>query len=136
MEANARADVKSEGDRWAEWFYGQRAYPSETIPQDAMGKAFNSAIAHNKKGNGRNGVASTLAAAPGSGASATRNGITALASLPSWTELGPSRIPRGQTDLNGNTRPRTTVSGRVSAIAVDPGDVPATRSTSAAPGGV
>jgi hypothetical protein len=118
MEATARTDVKSEGDRWAEWFYGQRSYPADTIPTDAMGKAYKSAIAHNKKGNGKNGGASTIAMAPGSGASATRNGITAFAALPSWAELGPSRIPKGQTDTTAG--PRTTVSGRVSAIAVDP----------------
>ena len=118
MEATARTDVKSEGDRWAEWFYGQRSYPSETIPPDAMGKAYKSAIAHNKKGGGKNGAASTISAVSGSGGSQTRNGITALASLPSWSPLGPSQIPRGQTDITAG--PRQTVSGRVSAIAVDP----------------
>jgi hypothetical protein len=117
MEATARTDVKSEGDRWAEWFYGQRSYPADTIPTDAMGKAYKSAIAHNKKGNGKNGAAA-IAAVPGSGAAATRDGIVALASLPSWSPLGPSQIPKGQTDITAG--PRTTVSGRVAAIAVDP----------------
>jgi hypothetical protein len=117
MEDTARTDIKREGDKWAEWFYGQRAYPADAIPPDAMGKAYKSALAHNKKGgNGKNGASGTLAGAAGS--AATRNGIVALTSTGTWTAIGPTQIPRGQTDVTRG--PRTTVSGRVSAIAVDP----------------
>ena len=112
----SRGDVKGEGDKWAEWFYGQRSYPAQTIPEDAMGKAYNSAVAHNKGGHGKSGAAGVMSAS--SSATATRDGAVELASLPSWTALGPSRIPAGQTDRTAG--PRTTVSGRVSAIAVDP----------------
>lgn len=117
MEETTRTDVKREGDKWAEWFYGQRAYPADTIPADAMGKAYQSALAHNKKGgSGKNGASAISAA--GSGAATSREGIASLVSLPSWTALGPDRIPGGQTDTTRG--PRTTVSGRISAIAVDP----------------
>ena len=112
MEQATIGNVKNEGDRWAEWFYGQRAFPA-TIPVDAMGKAYASAIAHNKNGKGKNG-ATTIATAGST--SATRDSLVTGTSV--WAPLGPSQIPRGQTDTTKG--PRNTVSGRVSAIAVDP----------------
>jgi hypothetical protein len=116
MEDTTRTDIKREGDKWAEWFYGQRAYPAQTIPADAMGKAYKAALAHNNKGgNGKNGASSTTAV---HGSAAAREGITSLTSSGSWTPIGPTQIPGGQTDTT--VGPRTTVSGRVSAIAVDP----------------
>ena len=129
MEAAARVDVRSEGDRWARWFYGQREYPAATIPEDAMGKAYGSALSHNARKHGKSGSLATLAGAPTSSGAATREGLSAFATLPSWSALGPSQIPAGQTDENCKSSnpgadcpnfPRTTVAGRVSAIAVDP----------------
>jgi hypothetical protein len=82
-------------DRWERWFYGQRAYPAQTIPSGARGQA----LAAAKKGHGKGGRLSALVG-------------------PTWTELGPSTIPDGQTDTT--VGPAGNVSGRVSAIAVDP----------------
>jgi len=134
MRDTTRVDVKQEGDRWAEWFYGQRAYPKKSLPPNAMGKAFSAALSHNKKkGSAGTSGSSASVAKTGAATSATRNGVVRFSSvLPSWSSLGPTQIPDGQTDVNCSTAsatfdcpnpagyPRTTVSGRVSAIAVDP----------------
>ncbi|HYX54131.1 MAG TPA: hypothetical protein VE783_11820, partial [Candidatus Limnocylindrales bacterium] len=42
--------------------------------------------------------------------------------VPTWTELGPSPLPNGQTDPNLNPANEVPVSGRVTAIAIDPTD--------------
>lgn len=131
MEETTRTDVKKEGDRWAEWFYGQRAYPAKTLPPNAMGKAYNAALAHNKKKGSSGTSGSSAVVRYGAGTNpAVRNGAIGFsAPLPTWTALGPSQIPAGQTDMNCFTSgpsfdcpnfPRTTVAGRVSAVAVDP----------------
>ncbi len=54
--------------------------------------------------------------------SATRGTIVPFSppSSTTWTELGPSPIPNGQTDPNLNPAGEVAVSGRVSAIAVHP----------------
>jgi hypothetical protein len=44
---------------------------------------------------------------------------------PAWTALGPAPIPNGQTlpaDVNGISLTQAPVSGRVTAVAIDPGD--------------
>ena len=44
---------------------------------------------------------------------------------PTWTALGPAPIPNGQTipaDVNGVSLTQAPVSGRVTAVAIDPGD--------------
>src|SRR5229473_2094532 len=44
---------------------------------------------------------------------------------PAWTALGPAPIPNGQTipsDANGISLTQASVSGRVTAVAIDPGD--------------
>jgi hypothetical protein len=103
-----------EGDAWNQWFFSQRKYPATTLPPDAIGKALRAAKQHNRPH--LNGSAEpTDMLAP-----------RALAATPSWTALGPSQIPGGQTDTShgggGNPFAAGTVSGRVSAIAVDPTD--------------
>ena len=82
-------------DRFEQWFYGQRSYPAKTLPANARAKA--------------------IAQAHGKGKTAAR-----LGPLPSWSPLGPSTIPDGQTD--DAVGPLNAVSGRVSAIAADPSD--------------
>ncbi len=111
---NGPLNVKNEGDRWAEWFYGQRAYPKQTIPPDAIGKAYKAALSHGK-GKGKNGAMATMSA-NGWGAALASNTNIPVSS--GWSPIGPSQIPQGQTDVTFG--PRTTVSGRVSAVAVDP----------------
>jgi hypothetical protein len=102
-----------EGDAWNQWFFSQRKYPAKTLPPDAIGKALRAAKRNNTSGHWN-----------ATGMLATR----ALAATPSWTALGPSQIPGGQTDTTHGGPPGSnpyaagTVSGRVSAIAVDPTD--------------
>ena len=99
-----------EGEGWNKWFYGQRKFPAETLPPDAIGKALRAAKRNNKPGQG-------------SGSAAVQQKALAAAS---WVPLGPSQIPGGQTDTTHGGGPNPfaagTVSGRVSAIAVDPTD--------------
>jgi hypothetical protein len=57
---------------------------------------------------------------------------------PTWTALGPAPIPNGQTepeDANGISLTQARVSGRVTAVAIDPGD-PNTVYVGTAQGGV
>src|SRR5205085_10645615 len=82
-------------DRFEQWFYGQRAFPAKTLPANARAKA--------------------IAQAHGKGKSSAPHG-----SLPTWSPLGPSTIPAGQTD--DAVGPLNNVSGRVSAIAAAPTD--------------
>jgi hypothetical protein len=127
MERATRGEgLANEGDRWNEWFYGQRKYPATTLPPDAIGKALRAA----KRNNTTKGLTT--------GAAGKANATEALV-VPSWVALGPSQIPGGQTDtsLGGGPNPFAagTVSGRVSAIAVDPTD-PNTVYCGGAQGGV
>jgi hypothetical protein len=60
------------------------------------------------------------------------------ATAPAWTAIGPAPIPNGQTipeDVNGVSLTHTPVSGRVTAIVIDPAD-PDTAYVGAAQGGV
>lgn len=109
MERATRGEgLAGEGDPWNKWFYDQRKYPATTLPPDAIGKALRAAKAKNTP-KAQAGAAS---------------GARAILTVPSWTPLGPSQIPGGQTDtsLGGGPNPFAagTVSGRVSAIAIDP----------------
>ena len=90
-------------DAYAKWFHDQRAYPAQSIPDGAVSKALASALQNN----------TSLHGAPGD----TLTPSTLTLSPAVWVPLGPSSIPNGQTD----TTP-SPVSGRVSAIAVDPTD--------------
>jgi hypothetical protein len=123
MERATRGNgFANEGDRWNEWFYGQRKYPAATLPPDAIGKALRAAKRNNTRKQQTGGVS-----------------VSAALAVPSWVALGPSQIPGGQTDtsLGGGPNPFAagTVSGRVSAIAVDPTD-PNTVYCGGAQGGV
>ena len=130
MERATRGEgFANEGDRWNEWFYGQRKYPATTLPPDAIGKALRAAKRNNTPKRG-----------PEPRRQARRESkATAALTVPSWVPLGPSQIPGGQTDtsLGGGPNPFAagTVSGRVSAIAVDPTD-PNTVYCGGAQGGV
>ena len=116
----------SERDLWNQWFYSQRKYPGTTLPPDAVGTALRAAK--------RNNLPHVTTSTAGAGLS-----TKAVAALPSWTPLGPSTIPGGQTDTSLGPAPNPfvggAVSGRVSAIAVDPTD-PNTVYCGGAQGGV
>jgi hypothetical protein len=51
-----------------------------------------------------------------------RLGLLAPAATSTWTPIGPDPIPNGQTDPNLNPANEVPVSGRVTAIAIDPAD--------------
>ena len=53
-------------------------------------------------------------------AAMTKNSSIQTAIQPTWKELGPAPIPNGQTDPNFQPQNELPVSGRVTAIAVDP----------------
>src|SRR5439155_17299865 len=64
--------------------------------------------------------------------------ITPLIVGPAWTAIGPAPIPNGQTepaDANGISLTQAPVSGRLTAVAIDPTD-PNTAYVGAAQGGV
>jgi hypothetical protein len=82
-------------DAFEEWFYRQRAYPGDAVPKDAIGQAFRAALVRNADTDEADDASSH------------------------WVPIGPSTIPNGQTDNSGGG-PLSPVSGRVSAIAVDP----------------
>jgi len=119
LSSTSRGSHSDEGpiDGFANWFYSQRAYPTNSIPADARYKALQSAILHN----------GGLHGAPGGAASPD------TPALPTWVSLGPSTIPDGQTDTT--VGPANPVSGRVAAIAVSPAD-PNTVYVGGAQGGV
>src|SRR5208283_4836754 len=117
-EAGAEAEGRAEGERddvrqREEWFYRQRRYPLRAIPgrarldalerkeemRRALGERLNPAAATRGRAQGTNGAPSRFA--------------SSLASLTSWTSIGP--MP---TVSSGNAV--GLVSGRVTAIAVDP----------------
>ncbi len=109
LSETSRGGQQGEGpiDAYAEWFHRQRAYPAQTIPTGAVSRALASAIQNNGGMHGAPGDSSTLSLLPVSAAL--------------WVPIGPSSIPNGQTDTS--TGPTLSpVSGRVSAIAVDPTD--------------
>ena len=74
----------------------------------------------------------------GSAISPTSPLITPLIVGPAWTAIGPAPIPNGQTepaDANGISLTQAPVSGRLTAVAIDPTD-PNTAYVGAAQGGV
>jgi hypothetical protein len=93
---DARRDESvGERDMFNQWFFEQRAYPSDSIPVGALGAAFTKSRHDNDDGDEEE-----------------RNDEG------HWRALGPSTIPNGQTDASlGVLSP---VSGRVSAIATHP----------------
>jgi hypothetical protein len=106
---SAARDFSGEGPRdersgFDQWFYGQRVFPGRTLPQGALARALEQAARNN---GGLRG---------GPGEPAANEG---LAPLPTWTAIGPSSIPDGQTDTGAGTR-LSPVSGRLTGIAVDP----------------
>ncbi|HMF08171.1 MAG TPA: hypothetical protein VKJ00_03475, partial [Thermoanaerobaculia bacterium] len=107
MESTTRGAQKSEAKRsqggWENWFYGQRAFPAGSIPNGAIQSALAQAVAHNGGLHGGPGDTGP----PGGSESS-----------PTWVSIGPGTIPNGQTDPA--VGPLNPVSGRVSAIAVDP----------------
>ncbi len=82
-----------------EWFYRQRAYPHGYVPTQAHQRALKQLEQKRAKED------ATRALLP----------LSALAAIPSWTFVGPQPINTPYTD--------PIVSGRVSALATDPGDV-------------
>ena len=92
----ARAEESvGERDMFSQWFFEQRAYPSDSIPVGALGAAFERSR-HDNDDEGEEDD--------------HEEGR--------WRALGPSTIPNGQTDDSlGVLSP---VSGRVSAIATHP----------------
>ena len=81
------------------WFYSQRSYPLDTIPRMALSRAVERQ--ERMRPVRRFGI----------------NGLAEPQSLPPWQSIGPRPITQGQTFGN----PRVAVSGRVTAIALDPG---------------
>ena len=92
-----------------EWFYGQRAFPGGRIPTNAIPDA----LRHTARFN--------LPPASDDAPRTTAGLVRGVVSGPAWSFLGPAVIPDGQTDIGSGTT-LSPVSGRVSAIAVDPGD--------------
>ncbi|HZS07159.1 MAG TPA: hypothetical protein VFD58_20150 [Blastocatellia bacterium] len=97
-EANER-DAKPLADAW---FYEQRAYPLKDIPQGARSRAVEQLEFEERRLRGRHALSAESA-----------DGVNAD---PAWQLVGPMPI------ANGNTGPVSKpVTGRVSAIALDPG---------------
>ncbi|MEP7270115.1 MAG: hypothetical protein ABI882_01355 [Acidobacteriota bacterium] len=93
---------EGEGARRASWFYEQRAYPLTTIPRGAR----NSAVRDLEREEGR------MRAQRQRGRSAS----LALADELVWAPIGPAPLLAAQTFGT----PRSNVSGRVAALALDP----------------
>jgi hypothetical protein len=94
---------RDENSGYDQWFYNQRAFPAGRVPEGALGRALEQAQKHN--GGLRGG--------PGEPAA-----LEGAVPLPTWSALGPSAIPDGQTDTS--VGPAAPVSGRLTAIAVHP----------------
>ena len=102
FERAARGDARreegiGERDAFDTWFFQQRAYPASTIPADAMGRGFAFARSRNDDSDEHEGEVGF------------------------WRPLGPATIPDGQVD-NSAGGSLSNVSGRITAIAVDPSD--------------
>jgi hypothetical protein len=96
MREAGRGDRENESrDAAEDWFFAQRSYPSGSIPQDAVGQAVLTSQAKNSDADEADDASSH------------------------WVPLGPSTLPNGQTDQSAGG-PLSPVSGRVTAIAVDP----------------
>ena len=112
--------LSGEGDRWFEWFYGQRTYPGDSLPKGALAKA----LAHARERNRGRGAKVASATASGRSTSHVTSITAPLVLSTTWSAIGPSQIPGGQTDstLGGLPNPFAagTVSGRTSALATHP----------------
>ncbi|MEO8191126.1 MAG: FG-GAP-like repeat-containing protein [Acidobacteriota bacterium] len=102
--ASRGGENEANPDEFARWFYGQRSYPTGTIPSGARSNALQSAIAQN----------GGLRGAPGD---PTPPGV--LPPQPTWVSIGPGTLPNGQTDTSAGAA-LSPVSGRISSIAVHP----------------
>jgi hypothetical protein len=107
MSQTSRADLETEAKRsqggWEQWFYGQRSFPAGLIPAGAIQNALGQAVVKNGGLHGGPGDPT-----PPGGPEPS----------PAWVSIGPGTIPNGQTDTS--VGPASPVSGRVSAITVDP----------------
>ena len=88
------------------WFYEQRSYPLTEIPRMARVNAIEHVEREQKRLQGLKAVTR-----------AKSDTTTTPLAFPAWVALGPQPIGQGQTFGS----PRVPVSGRVSAIALDPG---------------
>ena len=102
-EAEESEKEEEAGLRRDDWLIFQRAYPAESIPFDAGIRMVEQLELEERRMKEE-------------AASGNINLTTAAEALPVWAALGPQPIISGQTFGN----PRNNVSGRVSAIAVDP----------------
>lgn len=96
-------EAESEGERRADWLYLQRAYPARDIPAEAR-------LRMTEQLEGEEARLRAAREARGLAALAPEQQLV-------WAALGPAPIAEGQTFGT----PRVAVSGRVSAIALDPG---------------
>jgi uncharacterized protein (TIGR03437 family) len=96
------AEAEQEGERREDWFYRQRAYPAKTIPYDAGSRMAVQLEREEARLKALRQAAGRFASEP--------------AQQLVWTALGPQPILNGQT----YGTPRNNVSGRVSAIALEP----------------
>ncbi len=94
-------DEEGEAPR-SNWFYAQRAYPLNAIPNAARMRAIEQLELEEARLKARH---------------AALFGETDPAQSPAWVPLGPAPIGQGQTFGN----PRVAVSGRVSTVVFDPG---------------
>jgi len=92
-----REEGVGERDAFDTWFFRQRTYPADTIPANALGRGFSFARSHNDDSDEQEGNVGV------------------------WRALGPATIPDGDVDASAGG-PLSRVSGRVTAIAVNPRD--------------
>jgi uncharacterized protein (TIGR03437 family) len=105
VETGAREESESDEKPGAdEWFYEQRAYPLKQIPAGARMRAFDQLEREEQRLRQR------------TGAQLDRATASEMMQEPAWRPLGPQPIANGNT--GAVQRP---VSGRVSALALDPG---------------
>jgi photosystem II stability/assembly factor-like uncharacterized protein len=114
----ANDSEEGEGDnvrRREEWFYRQRRFPLDHIPGGARQRALDRVEEMRREQRAARGNQAATAKSETSAAAAPRGGVTAAApalSTTMWTPIGP--MP------TSTFAPVNTVSGRVSALAVDP----------------
>ncbi len=102
FETIVEEEEEEAGNRRRDWFYEQRAYPAQMIPFDAplrMREQLDREEVRLRR------------------ASASFNGKSAPEQQQVWAALGPAPIAQGQTFSS----PGAPVSGRIPAIALDPG---------------
>ncbi|NDQ58486.1 MAG: hypothetical protein GZ088_15580 [Acidipila sp.] len=119
-EAGRAGSASGEGDlvrKRQEWFHRQRAYPLAHIPAGARQRALEDkeTMRREQRQKASSAAASETTAATGTTAAAAVKGMTGAnaPSLTKWTPIGP--MPTNSTSAQIGA-----VSGRVSALAVDP----------------